>query len=137
MMGTAQQKATRTRPPGAKLPVPVWIHGGSFVAGSGAVDAYNGEGLASKGVVIVTINYRLGIFGFVAHPELSGETEQHVSGNYGLLDQIAALEWVHRNISAFGVDPANDRRPISGRLQCELSRRITAYAGFDCSRHRA
>ncbi len=91
----------------AKLPVFVYIHGGGFQQGSGAVDIYDGEGLASKGLVVVTINYRLGVFGFFAHPELTKESKQHVSGNYGLLDQIAALEWVHTNIAAFGGDPGN------------------------------
>ncbi|MFQ3459001.1 carboxylesterase family protein [Bradyrhizobium sp. UFLA01-814] len=90
-----------------RLPVLVWVHGGGFSAGSGAADYIDGEGLASKGLVVVTINYRLGIFGFFAHPELSRQSEHKVSGNYGLLDQIAALEWVQRNISAFGGDPAN------------------------------
>ena len=88
-----------------KLPVLVYIHGGGFQQGSGAVDMYDGEGLASKGLVVVTINYRLGVFGFLAHPELSRESVHKVSGNYGLLDQIAALQWVHRNITAFGGDP--------------------------------
>ncbi|MDF0581984.1 carboxylesterase/lipase family protein [Bradyrhizobium yuanmingense] len=90
-----------------RLPVLFYVHGGAYDSGSGAVDIYDGEGLASKGLVVVTINYRLGIFGALAHPELSAETEHTVSGNYGLLDQIAALEWVHRNISAFGGDPGN------------------------------
>lgn len=90
----------------AKLPVLVWAHGGAYTEGSGAVPAYDGEGLASKGIVVVTINYRLGIFGFLAHPELSSESEHHSSGNYGLLDQVAALNWVVRNIAAFGGDPS-------------------------------
>lgn len=88
-----------------RLPVLVWAHGGAYAEGSGSVPAYDGEGLAQKGVVVVTINYRLGIFGFLAYPELSRESEHHVSGNYGLLDQIAALQWVARNIAAFGGDP--------------------------------
>lgn len=90
-----------------KLPVMVWIPGGGFLGGGpGTSDYHDGEGLASKGLVVVTINYRVGIFGYFAHPELRNETERQVSGNYGLLDQISALEWVHRNISAFGGDPA-------------------------------
>jgi para-nitrobenzyl esterase len=90
-----------------KLPVMVWIHGGAFTGGSGTVPLYNGEGMARKGVVFVTINYRLGIFGFMAHPELSAESDLKTSGNYGILDQIAALQWVKQNIAAFGGDPDN------------------------------
>jgi len=86
-------------------PVMVWIHGGGLTRGSGAVPFYDGEALAKKGVVLVTINYRLGVFGFFAHPELSKESDRNASGNYALLDQIAALEWVHKNIQAFGGDP--------------------------------
>jgi para-nitrobenzyl esterase len=90
-----------------KLPVMVWIHGGAFTSGSGTVPLYNGEGLARKGVVFVTINYRLGIFGFFAHPLLSAESPGKVSGNYGILDQIEALKWIQKNINAFGGDPDN------------------------------
>ena len=89
------------------LPVMVWIHGGGFASGSGSQSATNGTALAREGVVVVGINYRLGPFGFLAHPGLSAENEQGVSGNYGLLDQIAALQWVRDNISAFGGDPDN------------------------------
>ena len=89
-----------------KLPVMVWIHGGAFTRGSGSSHSYNGEILARKGAVIVTINYRLGIFGFFAHPELTAESAHHASGNYALLDQIAALQWVQKNIAAFGGDPS-------------------------------
>jgi para-nitrobenzyl esterase len=88
----------------ATLPVMVWIHGGGFVVGSTSEPLYDGEELAKKGVVVVTINYRLGIFGFFAHPELTKESAHHASGNYGFLDQIAALQWVKRNIAAFGGD---------------------------------
>ncbi len=88
-----------------RLPVMVWIHGGSFVTGSGSMAVYSGANLASKGVVLVTINYRLGPFGFLAHPALTAESPQRTSGNYGLLDQVAALQWVKRNIAAFGGDP--------------------------------
>lgn len=91
--------------PGAKLPVMVWIHGGSLIFGAGSQGLYDGAPLARRGVVVVTINYRLGPFGFLAHPALSKESPQGVSGNYGLLDQLAALEWVKRNIAAFGGDP--------------------------------
>ena len=90
-----------------RLPVLVWIHGGAFLGGSGAVPIYDGAALAGRGAVIVTINYRVGPFGFLAHPELSAESAQHTSGNYGLLDQIAALRWVQRNIGAFGGDARN------------------------------
>jgi para-nitrobenzyl esterase len=88
-----------------KRPVMVWIHGGAFTRGSGSTPAYNGENFAKKGVVLVTINYRLGIFGFFAHPELTQESEHHSSGDYGILDEIAALKWVQKNIAAFGGDP--------------------------------
>jgi para-nitrobenzyl esterase len=92
--------------PGERLPVMVWIHGGSFTSGSGSMPIYSGETLARAGkVVVVTINYRLGALGFLAHPALSAESPQGVSGNYGLLDQIAALRWVQKNIAAFGGDP--------------------------------
>lgn len=89
------------------LPVMVWIHGGSFQSGSGSLAVYDGGNLATKGVVAVTINYRLGPLGFLAHPALSAESGRGASGNYGLLDQIAALEWVRRNIAGFGGDPNN------------------------------
>ncbi len=91
--------------PSEKRPVMVWIHGGAFTRGAGSTPTYNGENLARKGVVVVTINYRLGIFGFLAHPELTKESPHHASGNYAILDQIAALQWVQRNIAAFGGDP--------------------------------
>jgi para-nitrobenzyl esterase len=92
-------------PPTNPAPVMVWIHGGSNVIGSGGESAYDGAALARKGVVVVTINYRLGVFGFFAHPELTRESPHHASGNYGLLDQIAALQWVSENIARFGGDP--------------------------------
>jgi len=88
-----------------RRPVMVWIHGGALTRGSGAVNVYDGSALARKGVVVVTINYRLGPLGFFAHPELSAESSQKVSGNYGLLDQVAALKWVQQNIAGFGGDP--------------------------------
>ena len=90
-----------------KKPVIVWIHGGAFISGSGSCPIYDGENMAKKGVVFVTINYRLGVFGFLAHPELTKESETHSSGNYAFLDQIAALQWVKKNITAFGGDPNN------------------------------
>jgi para-nitrobenzyl esterase len=90
---------------GDKLPVAFWIHGGAFMAGYGYENEFDGEAYAKRGVILVTINYRLGILGYLAHPELSNENAKHVSGNYGLLDQIKALQWVHDNISQFGGDP--------------------------------
>ena len=96
---------TAAAKPQAKLPVMVWIHGGALTRGSGATAWYDGESLARKGIVLVTINYRLGAFGFLAHSELTAESPNHSSGNYGILDQIAALEWVKRNIATFGGDP--------------------------------
>jgi para-nitrobenzyl esterase len=94
-------------PAGArKLPVMVWIHGGALVGGSGSETLYDGAKLARHGIIFVSINYRLGLLGFLAHPALSAESPRHLSGNYGLLDQIAALHWVRDNIAAFGGDPA-------------------------------
>jgi para-nitrobenzyl esterase len=90
-----------------KRPVMVWIHGGGFVEGSGSLPSFNGEALARKGVVIITINYRLGVFGFLAHPELTAESGYGASGNYGMLDQLAVLRWVKENIRNFGGDPDN------------------------------
>jgi para-nitrobenzyl esterase len=88
-----------------RLAVMVWIHGGGFIAGATAEKLFHSEHLAKKGVVVVSIGYRLGALGFLAHPALSAESERHVSGNYGLLDMIAGLKWVQKNISAFGGDP--------------------------------
>src|SRR3954469_21188562 len=87
-------------------PVLVWIHGGGFWAGFGGEERHNGARLTQKGAVVVTLNYRLGAFGFLAHPALAAESPRHAAGNYGLLDQIAALEWVKRNIARFGGDPS-------------------------------
>ncbi|MFW0717698.1 carboxylesterase/lipase family protein [Pedobacter sp. N23S346] len=95
-----------------KRPVYVFIHGGSFIHGDGSQPAYDGESMARQGVVYVSINYRLGVFGFMSHPELSKESGYGGSGNYGLLDQVAALEWIKKNISQFGGDP--DRVTIGG-----------------------
>jgi para-nitrobenzyl esterase len=88
-----------------RVPVLVWIYGGGFNAGATSVPVYSGEVLARKGVVLVSIAYRVGALGFLAHPELSAESPQHVSGNYGLLDMIAGLQWIQKNIAAFGGDP--------------------------------
>ncbi|MDR7131383.1 para-nitrobenzyl esterase [Algoriphagus sp. 4150] len=87
------------------LPVLVYFYGGGFVAGDGSEPRYNGEAMAQKGIVVVTVNYRLNIFGFFSHPELSAEAPYKASGNYGLMDQMASLKWVKENIAAFGGDP--------------------------------
>ena len=92
---------------GAKLPVVVWIYGGAFIVGSASSPIYSGQPLASKGVIYVAANYRLGLFGFMAHPDLTKESGHNASGNWGFLDQVAALQWVQRNIAAFGGDPDN------------------------------
>jgi para-nitrobenzyl esterase len=98
---TGAQKSTERRP------VLVWIHGGGFSAGSGRDARIDGENLAARGIVMLTLNYRVGPLGFLAHSELTKESAYHASGNYGLLDQVAALKWVQRNIAAFGGDPQN------------------------------
>ncbi|HVE59386.1 MAG TPA: carboxylesterase family protein [Pyrinomonadaceae bacterium] len=87
------------------LPVLVYFYGGGFVAGDGSEPRYDGENMATKGIVVVTLSYRLGVFGFFAHPELTKESPHKASGNYGLMDQAAALQWVSQNIAAFGGDP--------------------------------
>jgi para-nitrobenzyl esterase len=96
-------------PAGAKSPLPVmvWIYGGGFAAGAASEPRQDGGQLTKKGVVVVSFNYRLGIFGFFSHPELTKESSHKASGNYGLLDQVAALRWVQKNIAAFGGDPGN------------------------------
>lgn len=90
-----------------KRPVMVWIYGGGFVSGGTNVPIYDGEALAKKGIILVSITYRVGILGFLAHPELTKESPNHTSGNYGLMDMLAALKWVKKNIAAFGGDPGN------------------------------
>jgi para-nitrobenzyl esterase len=97
---------------GARLPAMVWIHGGGFVVGSGAEPRYDGARLAARGILVVTLNHRLNALGFLAHPELTAESEHGASGNYGMLDLVAALGWVKRNIAAFGGDP--ERVTIAG-----------------------
>src|SRR5262245_24292315 len=104
---------TAAKATGERRPVFVWIHGGAFTEGSGEVAVYDGAELANKGLVVVTINYRLGVFGFLTHPELTKESERNTSGNYGLLDVVAALQWVQINIAAFGGDP--QRVTIAGQ----------------------
>ncbi len=95
------------KPAAAKLPVMVWIYGGGFAAGSTSEGRQDGTVLAQQGVIVVSMNYRLGIFGFFVHPELAKESGHNSAGNYGLLDQLAALHWVHDNIAAFGGDASN------------------------------
>lgn len=102
-----------------KVPVLVWIYGGGFSFGSTSEPVYSGEKLAKKAVVLVSIAYRVGQLGFLAHPELSAENPDHVSGNYGLLDQIAGLKWIQKNIAAFGGDP--DKVTIFGESAGAIS----------------
>jgi para-nitrobenzyl esterase len=97
----------RTNTNKGRLPVLVWIYGGGFSSGGSGVPIYDGEATARKGIVFVSVNYRVGPFGFFAHSELTRESTHQASGNYGLLDQIAALKWVQQNITQFGGDPAN------------------------------
>jgi len=101
------------------LPVLVYFYGGGFVAGDGSEPRYEGESMATKGVIALTVNYRLGIFGLFAHPELTKESPDHASGNYGLMDQAAALRWVQNNIAAFGGDPK--RVTIAGESAGSIS----------------
>ncbi|SFM64871.1 para-nitrobenzyl esterase [Chitinophaga sp. YR627] len=102
-----------------QLPVLVYFYGGGMVAGDGSESRYDGESMAKKGIVSLTVNYRLGVFGLLAHPELSKEASYHTSGNYTLLDQQAALEWVKKNIAAFGGDP--NRVTIAGESAGSIS----------------
>jgi len=112
------------------LPVLVYFYGGGFVAGDGSEARYEGESMARKGIVALTVNYRLGVFGFLAHPELTKESPHHASGNYGLLDQNAALLWVRKNIAAFGGDPA--RITIAGESAGSIS--VTAQMASPLSK---
>ena len=102
-----------------RLPVLVYFYGGGFTAGDGSEPRYDGAALARRGIVTLTVNYRLGVFGFLAHPELTTESPRHASGNYGLLDQQASLQWVRDNIAAFGGDPA--RVTIAGESAGSIS----------------
>lgn len=105
--------------PDAALPVLVYFYGGGFLAGDGSEFRYDGASMAERGIVVVTLNYRLGVFGFLAHPALTAESPHGASGNYGLLDQAAALTWVRDNIAAFGGDP--DRVTIAGESAGSIS----------------
>ncbi len=105
--------------PSAGLPVLVYFFGGGFIAGDGSEGRYDGESMATKGIIAITITYRLGVFGFLAHPELTQESPHHASGNYALLDQAAALRWVKKNIRAFGGNP--DRITIAGESAGSVS----------------
>jgi para-nitrobenzyl esterase len=119
-----------------RLPVLVYFYGGGFMAGDGSEPRYDGESMASKGMVAVTVNYRLGVFGFFAHPELTKESPNRASGNYGLLDQAAALKWVQQNIAAFGGDPRRvtiagesaGSISVSAQMASPLSRNLIAGA---------
>lgn len=104
---TAAKSASERRP------VYLYLYGGGFNEGSAAVPVYDGDAMAQKGLVVVTINYRVGVLGFLAHPDLTKEADSHTSGNYGLLDQIAALKWIHGNIAGFGGDP--NRVTVAGQ----------------------
>jgi para-nitrobenzyl esterase len=127
---------TPTNSAKAHLPVLVYFYGGGFMAGDGSEPRYDGESMAEHGIVCVTVNYRLNIFGFFAHPELTKESPHHASGNYGLLDQSAALQWVHKNIKAFGGDPKKvtiagesaGSMSVSAQMASPLSKKLIAGA---------
>jgi para-nitrobenzyl esterase len=110
---------TPAKTDGERLPVLVYFYGGGFIAGDGSEPRYDGAAMARRGIVALTVNYRLGVFGFMAHPELTKESPRHASGNYGLLDQAAALAWVRDNIRAFGGDPR--RVTIAGESAGSIS----------------
>jgi len=120
----------------ARLPVMVWIYGGGFSAGTTSEPRQDGEHLAHKGVIVVSMNYRLGLLGFFVHPDLAAESPQHAAGNYGLMDQTAALAWVKHNIAAFGGDPGNvtifgesaGSFSVSAQMASPLARGLFAHA---------
>lgn len=119
-----------------KLPVMVYFYGGGFIAGDGSEPRYDGESIARKGLIAITVNYRLGVFGFMAHPELTKESPHHASSNYGYLDQTAALRWVQQNIAAFGGDPKKvtiagesaGSISVSAQMASPLSKNLIAAA---------
>ncbi len=119
-----------------RLPVLVYFYGGGLMAGDGSEPRYDGESMARQGIVAVVVNYRLNIFGFMAHPELTKESPHHASGNYGLLDQAAALQWVNKNIAAFGGDPKHvtiagesaGSMSVSAQMLSPLSKNLIAGA---------
>jgi para-nitrobenzyl esterase len=121
---------------GSKLPVLVYYYGGGFVAGDGSEPRYDGESMAKRGIVVVTMSYRLGVFGFFSHPELTAESPHHASGNYALMDQAQALQWVHDNIAQFGGDPARvtiggesaGSASVSAQMASPLARDLIAGA---------
>lgn len=116
----------------AEVPVLLYFYGGGFMAGDSSEKRYDGAALAARGIVVVTTNYRLGVFGFFSHPELTAESSHHTSGNTGLLDQVAALDWVRRNIAAFGGDP--DRITIGGESAGSMS--VSALMASPLSRRK-
>lgn len=117
--------------PGNKRPVLVYFYGGGFIAGDGSEPRYDGASLAARGIVTVTVSYRLGVFGFLALPALADESPHHAAGNYGLLDQVAALRWVKANIARFGGDPA--RVTIGGESAGSIS--VSALMASGLSKH--
>ncbi|MBO0938333.1 carboxylesterase family protein [Fibrella sp. HMF5335] len=127
---------TPAKSPADKLPVLVYFYGGGYMAGDGSEPRYDGEAMARQGIVTLTVNYRLGVFGFMAHPELTKESPNHASGNYGLLDQQAALAWVQKNIAAFGGDPKRvtiagesaGSTSVSAQMASPLSKNLIAGA---------
>ncbi len=121
---------TGAKAPSERRPVIVWIYGGGFGTGGSNVPIYDGEALAARGVVFVSINYRVGVFGFFAHPELTKESPNKASGHYALMDQLAALQWVKRNIAIFGGDP--DNVTVAGQSAGAMS--ISALAGSPLAR---